>query len=55
MTVSVKVDPDTGFKRFDTRAAKANERIAGKGYSVVTDEALTTLPVLPPGATFNAE
>ncbi|HKT53895.1 MAG TPA: NAD(P)/FAD-dependent oxidoreductase, partial [Caulobacteraceae bacterium] len=45
----------TGLKLFDTRAAKASDRIAGKGYSVIADEALTTLPELPPGATFNAE
>ena len=55
MTVSIRVDPASGRKVFDTRAAKANASIAGKGYSVVTDAALTTLPELPPGATFNAE
>src|SRR5579863_8227254 len=55
MTVSVRVDPASGLKVFDTRAAKANASIAGKGYSGVTDAALTTLPELPPGATFNAE
>jgi cation diffusion facilitator CzcD-associated flavoprotein CzcO len=52
---AILIDPSTGLKVFDTRAAKASERIAGKGYSVVADEALTTLPELPPGATFNAE
>ena len=55
MTQSIRVDPASGLKVFDTRAAKANERIAGKGYSVVTDAALTALPELPAGATFNAE
>jgi cyclohexanone monooxygenase len=55
MTQSIRVDPASGLKRFDTRAAKANERIAGKGYSVVTDAALTALPELPAGATFNAQ
>jgi cyclohexanone monooxygenase len=55
MTQSIRVDPNSGLKVFDTRAAKANERIAGKGYSVVTDAALTALPELPAGATFNAE
>ena len=55
MTESIRVDPASGLKVFDTRAAKANDRIAGKGYSVVTDAALTALPELPAGATFNAE
>jgi cyclohexanone monooxygenase len=53
--MSIRIDPVTGHKVFATRAAKATERIAGKGYSVVTDTALKTLPELPPGATFNAE
>ena len=52
---AIRIDPSTGLKLFDTRAAKATESIAGKGYSVVADEALTTLPELPAGATFNAE
>ena len=52
---AIQIDPASGLKRFDTRAAKASERIAGKGYSVIADEALTTLPELPAGATFNAE
>ena len=55
MNRPIRVDPETGLKRFDTRAAKATERIAGKGYSVVTDPALTTLPDFPPGARFNAD
>ncbi len=54
MTVAIRIDPDSGRKIFDTRAAKATERIAGKGYSIVTDAALTAMPELPPGATFNA-
>ena len=54
MTASIRIDPATGHKLFNTRAAKANEKIAGKGYSVVTDDALRTLPDFPPGATFNA-
>jgi hypothetical protein len=33
----------------------ATDRIQGKGYSVIVDEALTTLPEAPPGAAFNAE
>ena len=53
--MSIHVDPDTGLKVFDTRAAKATEKIAGKGYSVIEDQALKTLPPIPPGAAFNAE
>ncbi len=53
--MSIRIDPTTGLKVFNTRAAKANERITGKGYSTVDDESLTTLPPPPPGAVFNAE
>ena len=55
MTPPIRTDAATGLKIFHTRAAKATEKIAGKGYSPVTDEALKTLPPAPPGATFNAE
>ena len=55
MTESIRTDPATGLKVFATRAAKATDRIAGKGYSIIQDEALKTLPELPPGATFSAE
>jgi len=55
MSMSIALDPDTGLKIFNTRAAKATEKIAGKGYSLVTDESLKTLPPPPPGAAFNAE
>jgi cyclohexanone monooxygenase len=47
--------PETGLKVFNTRAAKASEKITGKGYSVLADQKLKELPELPPGATFNAE
>ena len=53
--MTVRVDPQSGLKVFDTRAAKASDAIAGKGYSIVTDEALKALPEPPTGATFNAE
>ena len=55
MSEAVRIDPETGLKVFNTRAAKASEKIAGKGYSVVTDQKLTELPKMPAGATFNAE
>ena len=55
MTLAVQIDPSTGRKVFNTRAAKATDKIAGKGYSVVDDKALTTLPEPPAGAVFNAE
>ena len=53
--MSIRIDPTTGLKIFRTRAAKATDRIAGKGYSVVEDEALRTLPPQPAGAVFDAE
>src|SRR6202790_94495 len=55
MNPAVRIDPETGLKVFNTRAAKASEKITGKGYSVVTDQKLTELPKMPAGATFNAE
>jgi cyclohexanone monooxygenase len=55
MTPPIRTDETTGLKIFNTRAAKATERIAGKGYSPISDESLTTLPPPPVGATFNAE
>src|SRR5215510_2886092 len=50
----IRVDPNTGLKTFDTRAAKANDKIVGKGYSVLHDDALKVLPEPPAGAVFNA-
>jgi len=55
MTAAIRIDPATGRKLFDTRAAKATDRIAGKGYSTVSDDALKVLPPPPPGAVFDAE
>lgn len=55
MTPPIRIHEETGLKVFNTRAAKANERIAGKGYSAIDDEALKTLPPPPKGAVFNAE
>jgi cation diffusion facilitator CzcD-associated flavoprotein CzcO len=55
MTPPIRFDDATGLKLFNTRAAKATEKIAGKGYSPVADAALKTLPPPPPGAVFNPE
>ncbi len=55
MNPAVRIDSETGLKIFNTRAAKASEKITGKGYSVVADQKLTELPKMPAGATFNAE
>src|SRR6201993_1433112 len=55
MNQAVRIDPETGLKVFSTRAAKASEKIAGKGYSVLADQKMKELPELPPGATFNSE
>ncbi len=52
---AITVDPVTGLKTFDTRAAPASPRIQGKGYDVLEDASLKTLPDQPPGAVFNAE
>ncbi|MBM84903.1 MAG: monooxygenase [Rhodospirillaceae bacterium] len=54
MTQAIWTDPKTGRKNFNTRAAKASDRIVGNGYAAVQNEALTTLPPPPPGAVFNA-
>ncbi len=51
----IRVDPATGQKSFDTRAAPAARHVASAGYSVVRDESLTAMPEPPPGAVFDAE
>ncbi|MBV1931144.1 MAG: NAD(P)/FAD-dependent oxidoreductase [Porticoccaceae bacterium] len=53
--MSVRIDPESGLKIFNTRAAKASDKIAGQGYAVVTDKSLKSLPEAPAGAVFNAE
>jgi len=52
---AISIDPETGLKIFNTRAAKATDKIDGHGYSIQTDESLKELPEPPPGAVFNAE
>jgi cation diffusion facilitator CzcD-associated flavoprotein CzcO len=49
----IRIDPATGRKVFDTRAA--SKPIKGGGYRVVTDESLKVLPEPPPGAVFDAQ
>ncbi len=55
MTAPIRTHAITGLKLFNTRAAKATEKITGKGYSAIDDQALKELPPPPPGAVFNAE
>ena len=55
MNPPIRADEATGLKLFNTRAAKATDKIAGKGYSAIEDQELKTLPPPPPGAAFNAE
>ncbi|WP_178130389.1 NAD(P)/FAD-dependent oxidoreductase [Reyranella sp. CPCC 100927] len=55
MTQPIRICETTGLKIFNTRAAKATDRIVGKGYSPVADAALTSLPQPPVGAVFDAE
>ena len=52
--MAITIDPDTGLKIFDTRAAKASEKIRGQGYGINPDLALKTLPDAPVGAKFDA-
>ncbi len=50
----MRVDPATGLKIFDTRAAPATEKITGSGYGVTDDASLKVLPEQPAGAVFDA-
>ena len=52
--MAVSIDPVTGLKIFDTRAASRIGGVESRGYAVV-DEALTQLTPQPAGAVFNAE
>ena len=53
--VAVRVDPATGQKLFDTRAAKSSDKIAGSGYSLDVKPEDKELPPPPPGAAFDAD
>jgi len=52
---AVRVDPATGHKLFNTRAARSSARIAGKGYDVVDDPSLSMMPEMNRDARFDAE
>ena len=47
MSSAIQINPETGRKIFNTRAAKANEKITGKGYSTINDDALKLLKWKP--------
>ena len=51
----IRIDPATGRKLFNTRAAPASDRIVGSGYDVVTDEQLLTLPDFKVDASFDED
>ena len=53
--MAISIDPETGLKEFNTRAPKATEKISGRGYSLVEEELLKTLPEQFPGAVFGAQ
>ena len=53
--MSIRIDPNTGLKIFNTRAASTIADVVGRGYLVTQDESLKTLPPQPPGAVFNAD
>lgn len=52
---AIAIDPASGLKVFNTRAAKASDKIAGKGYSTLSDAKLKSMPAPKPGAVFNAQ
>ena len=55
MNPAIRIDPETGLKVFNTRAAKASKKLPARAIPSLTDQKLKELPELPPGATFNAE
>jgi cation diffusion facilitator CzcD-associated flavoprotein CzcO len=52
---AVRIDPATGHKLFNTRAAKASARIEGKGYDVLDDPDLVRMPEARTGIRFDDE
>src|SRR5215217_5613837 len=53
--LAVRIDPATGQKLFNTRAAKASARIVGKGYDVLDAPELVSMPEAKADITFDAE
>ena len=52
---AVRIDPATGRKLFNTRAAKASARIVGKGYDVLDNPDLVTIPEAKRDISFDAQ
>ena len=52
--MAIRIDPATGLKIFDTRAAKASDKIQGQGYEVNPNASLKTLPEVSTDAKFDA-
>ncbi|MGE0732984.1 MAG: flavin-containing monooxygenase, partial [Acidimicrobiia bacterium] len=52
---AVRIDPETGHKLFNTRAAKASARIVGKGYDVLDQAEVVRMPEQRPELTFDEE
>ena len=55
MSPAIQIDPDTGLKRFNTRAAPASNRIQGRGYDVIREERYITMPAYRPEAAYDAD
>ena len=51
----ISTDPASGLKRFNTRAHSIDKNIRGKGYGLVSDESLKSLPPSQTSAEFNAD
>jgi cation diffusion facilitator CzcD-associated flavoprotein CzcO len=52
---AIRIDPATGLKVFDTRAAPSRTATRAQSYAVMEDERLTELPPKPVGAVFDVE
>ena len=53
--MSIRIDPETGLKIFNTRAAEVSTKTSGKGYAIIDDENLKTLPEVSSDLLFDAE